>query len=78
MAQMLVIGAAVDIQHPAEDGDGMLATENVDGGQSLSECGVKIAIAFFKMRFSSSSSAFRFWSALICWAESTVSSSIRT
>ena len=66
MVQVLVIGAAIDIQHPTEDGDGMLAGESVDGVQSLSECGVKIAIAFFKMRFSSSSSAFRFWSALIC------------
>ena len=46
MAQMLVIGAAVDIQRPAGDGDGMLAGEGVDGGQSLSEYGVKIAITF--------------------------------
>ena len=57
---VLVIGAAVDPQHPAEDGDGMLAGQGVDGFQSLSECGVNIAIAFFKMRFSSSNSALRF------------------
>ena len=60
MPQVLVVGAAVDLQNPAEDGDGMLAGQGVNGLQSLSECGVKIAIAFFKMRFSSSSSAFRF------------------
>lgn len=57
---MLVVGAAVDFKHPAQDGDGMLAGQGVDGGYSLSKCGVKIAIAFFKMRFSSSSSALRF------------------
>ena len=66
MAQMPVIGAAVDIQHPAEDGEGMLARESIDSGQSLSEYSVKIAIAFLKIRFSSSNSAFFFWSALIC------------
>ena len=58
--QVLVIGAAVDVKHPAEDGNGMLIGQGIDGVQSLSECGVKIAIAFFKMRFSSSSSALRF------------------
>lgn len=58
--QMLVIGAAVDPEHAAEDGDAMLAGQCVDGAYSLSECGVKIAMAFFKMRFSSSSSALRF------------------
>lgn len=58
--QVLVVGAAVDTKHPAEDGDGMLTGQGVDGVQSLSECGVKIAIAFFRMRFSSSSSALRF------------------
>ena len=57
---VLVAGTAVDLQYPAEDGDGMLAGQGVNGVQSLSECGVKIAIAFFKMRFSSSSSALRF------------------
>lgn len=57
---MLVVGATVDFKYPAEDGDGMLAGQGVDGFQSLSECGVKIAIAFFRMRFSSSSSALRF------------------
>ena len=60
MPQVLVVGAAVDLEHPAEDGDGVLAGQGVNGVQSLSECGVKIAIAFFKMRFSSSSSALRF------------------
>ena len=57
---MLVVGATVDFKDPAEDGDGMLAGQGVDGFQSLSECGVKIAIAFFRMRFSSSSSVLRF------------------
>ena len=57
---MLVVGATVDFKYPAEDGDGMLAGQGVDDFQSLSECGVKIAIAFFRMRFSSSSSALRF------------------
>ena len=60
MPQVLVVGAAVDLKHPAQDGDGMLAGQGLNGGCSLSECGVKIAIAFFKMRFSSSSSALRF------------------
>lgn len=60
MPQVLVVGTAVDPQHPAEDGDGMLAGQGINSIQSLPECGVKIAIAFFKMRFSSSSSAFRF------------------
>ena len=58
--QVLIIGAAVDPEHTAEDGDGMLAGQGVDGAYSLSECGVKIAIAFFRMIFSSSSSALRF------------------
>lgn len=58
--QVLVVGAAVDPEHAAEDRDAMLAGQGVDGAYSLSECGVKIAIAFFKMRFSSSSSALRF------------------
>ena len=54
--QMLVVAAAVDLEHPAEDGDGMLAGQGIDGAQSLSECGVKIASAFFRIRFSSSNS----------------------
>ena len=78
MPQMLVVGAAVDPKHPTQDGDGVLAGQGLNGIQSLSECGVKIAIAFFKMRFSSSSSALRFCSALICWAERIVSSSTFT
>lgn len=45
---MLVVGAAVDFKHPAQDGDGMLAGQGVGGGYSLSECGVKIAIAFLR------------------------------
>lgn len=57
---MLIIGASVYTEYPAENGDGMLTRERVDGFQPLSECGVKIAIAFFRMRFSSSSSALRF------------------
>ena len=60
MPQMLVVGAAVDPKHPTQDGDGVLAGQGLNGIQSLSECGVKIAIAFFRMRFSSSSSALRF------------------
>lgn len=44
--QVLVVGAAVDIEHPAENGDEMLAGQAVDGLYSLSECDVKIAIAF--------------------------------
>ena len=60
MPQMLVVGAAVDTKYPAEDGDGMLTGQGINGIYSLSECGVKIAIAFFKMRFSSSNSALRF------------------
>ncbi len=31
MPQVLVVGAAVDSEHPAEDGDGMLRGQGVDG-----------------------------------------------
>lgn len=76
--QVFVIGAAVDVKRPAENGDGILTGQGVDGFQPLPECGVKIAIAFFKMRFSSSSSALRFCRALICCAVRIVSSSTFT
>lgn len=56
---MLVIHAAVDIKYTAQSFQIMLETQLVDGIQSLSECGVNMAIAFFKMRFSSSSLALR-------------------
>lgn len=48
MPQVLVVGAAIDPKHPAEDGDGVLTGQSVDGLPSLSECGVKIAIAFLR------------------------------
>jgi len=56
---MLVICAAIDIKYTAQGFQIMLETQLVDGIQSLSECGVNMAIAFFKMRFSSSSLALR-------------------
>jgi hypothetical protein len=31
-ADVLVIGASVDVQNPAKDGDGMLARKRLDGG----------------------------------------------
>ena len=31
MPQMLVVGAAVDFEHPAEDGDGMLVGQDING-----------------------------------------------
>ena len=74
-AEMFVIGTAVDTEHPAQNGDPVLSGKRLNGAQSLPECGVKIAMAFFKMRFSSSSSALRRCSALTCWAVRTVSSS---
>ncbi len=75
---MFVVGAPVDVQHPAEGFDVMQETQVMYGGQSLFECGVKMAIAFFKMRFSSSNCALRFWSSLTCFAVRTLPSSIST
>lgn len=74
-AEIFVIGAAVDTERPAQNGDPVLPGKGLHSAQSLPECGVKIAMAFFKMRFSSSSSALRRCSALTCWAVRTVSSS---
>ncbi len=51
---MFVVGTPVDVKDTAESFDVMLETQLMYGGQSLFECGVKMAIAFFKMRFSSS------------------------
>ncbi len=53
----------------------MLETELMYGIQSLFECGVKMAIAFFRMRFSSSNWALRSWSSLTCFAVRTSPSS---
>lgn len=58
--KMFVVGAAVYVQDTAQGFDGVLTTEPVDRIQSLLECGVNMAIAFFKIRFSSSSWALRF------------------
>ena len=55
MMKMLVIIAAIDAKNTAEDLDVMLKPQCVDGIQPLFECGVNMAIAFFNMRFSSSS-----------------------
>ena len=60
MVKMLVIGTAVDAKDTAEDIDVMLKPQGMNSIQSLFECGVKMAIAFFNMRSSSSSWAFRF------------------
>ena len=43
---MFAAGAAVDLRYPAENGDRVLVGHGIDGVPSLSECGVKIAIAF--------------------------------
>ena len=76
MVKMLVISAAADAKDTAEDLDVMLKAKRVDSIQSLFECGVNMAIAFFKIKFSSSRMALRFCSSLICLAVMTVSSSI--
>ena len=55
MMKMLVIGTAVDAKDAAEDIDVMFKPQGMNSIQSLFECGVKMAIAFFSMRFSSSS-----------------------
>lgn len=78
MIQKLVIRASVHPQNSAKRRDFVLAGQRFNGVQSLSECGVKIAMAFFSMRFSSSSWAFLFCRALICSAVMTVLSSILT
>ena len=53
--EMLVVSTPVDIQDTAESFDTMLKTQFMNGVQSLFECGVNMAIAFFRIRFSSSS-----------------------
>ena len=58
--EMLVVSTPVDIQNTAESFNIMLKTQFMNGIQSLFECGVNMAIAFFKIRFSSSSWALRF------------------
>ena len=73
---VLVVGTTFDMQNPAEGRDAMLMTQRVHCIHSFPECGVNMAIAFFRMRFSSSSWALRFWSASICWGVTTVSSSV--
>lgn len=60
MMKMLVIGAAVDAKDVAEDIDVMLKPQGMNSIQSLFECGVNMAIAFFRMRFPSSNWAFLF------------------
>ena len=55
MVKMLVIGAAIDAKDTAEDLDMMLKPKCMNSIQSLFECGVNMAIAFFNIRFSSSS-----------------------
>ena len=76
MMKMLVIGAAADGKDTAEDIDVVLKPQEMDGIQPLFECAVNMAIAFFNMRFSSSRTALRICSSLICLAVMTVSSSI--
>ena len=53
--QELIVSTFVDPQYSAEDRDTVLSGKRFDGSQPLSECGVNIAMAFFSMRFSSSS-----------------------
>ena len=52
---MFVVSTSVNLKDTAESLNVMLETQFMRGSQSLAECGVKMAIAFFKMRFSSSS-----------------------
>lgn len=59
-AETFVVRATINAKYLTEKIEPMLKTKLMNGGQSLPECGVKIAIAFFKMRFSSSSIALRF------------------
>ena len=58
--KVFVVGASVDMQNPAQGFYIMLEAEFMYSVQSLAECGVKMAIAFFNIRFSSSSWALRF------------------
>ena len=53
-AEMLVIGTPVNIKYAALCFDFMLKTKFMYSIQTLFECGVNMAIAFFNMRFSSS------------------------
>ncbi len=64
--EMFVVRATVNAEYLAKKIEPVLKAKLVNGGQSLFECGVKIAIAFFNIRFSSSSIALRFCSSLIC------------
>ena len=52
--KMLVIGTSVNVKYAAQCFDFMLKTKLVYSIQTLFECGVNMAIAFFNMRFSSS------------------------
>ena len=60
MMKMLVIGTAVDTKDAAEDIDVMFKPQGMNSIQSLFECGVNMAIAFFNIKFSSSRMALRF------------------
>lgn len=66
--KMFVIRTPVYSKDPAQSLDVMLRPELVDSIQSLFECGVNMAITFFRMRFSSSSWALRFWSSFTYFA----------
>ena len=62
--QPFVICASVYTENSAQSDDWMLIWKSFYRNQSLPECGVNIA--FFNMRFSSSSCALRFCNSLIC------------
>lgn len=66
LAEMLVISAPVYIEYTAKRFNVMLKPQLMNCIQPFSECGVKMAIAFFNIRFSSSSWAIRFCISLIC------------
>ena len=78
MMKKFVICASVDMKNTAKRCYCVFWWHQLNGIQSLSEWGVNIAMAFFSIRFSSSSCAFLFWSSFICLAVKTVSSSIFT
>ena len=58
--EMFVISASVDPENAAERFNAVLEMQLMDGIWSLFECGVNMAIAFFKIRFSFSSWVLRF------------------
>ena len=74
--KVFVVCTAIYFEDSTQSGNSMLKSKNMYGIQPFFECGVKMAIAFFRIKFSSSKSALRFCSSRICFAVKTVSASI--